>query len=37
MWLLSWLVGWLACTGGLVRPGGDGPICAEAGTFPGFC
>ena len=37
MWLLSWLVGWLACTGGLVGPGGDGPICVEADTLPGFC
>ena len=31
------LVGWLACAGGLVMPGGDGPICAEAGTFHSFC
>ena len=31
------LVGWLACTGGLEMPGEGGPICAEAGTFQGFC
>ena len=37
MWLWSWLVGWLACTGGLEMPGEGGPICAEAGTFQGFC
>ena len=37
MWLWSWLVGWLACTGGLEMPGEGGPICAEAGTFQDFC
>ena len=31
------LVGWLACTGELAMPGEGGPICAEAGTFQGFC
>ena len=36
-WLLSWLVGWLACTGQLEMPVEDGPICVEAGTFQGFC
>ena len=36
MWWWSWLVGWLACTGGLEMPRG-GSICVEAGTFHGFC
>ena len=35
--LVGWLVGWLACAGELEMPGEGGPICAEAGTFQGFC
>ena len=31
------LVGWLACTEGLEMPEEGDPICAEAGTFQGFC
>ena len=31
------LVGWLACTEGLEMPEEGGPICAEVGTFLGFC
>ena len=27
----------MACTVELGMTGGDGPICAAAGTFPGFC
>ena len=37
MWPWSWLVDWLACTGGLEMPGEGGPICAEADIFQGFC
>ena len=36
-WLWCWMAGWLVCTVVLVMPVVDGPICAEAGTFLGFC
>ena len=36
-WLMMWLDGWWTCTEEEEMPGGGGPICAAAGTCPGFC